>query len=55
MNIRKALGKVPLGDCHEPWELRAFSFIYLLLAALDFPGGPVVGNLLANAGDTGLI
>ena len=23
--------------------------------ALDFPGGPVVGNLLANAGDTGLI
>ena len=21
----------------------------------DFPGSPVVGNLLANAGDTGLI
>ena len=27
----------------------------LKLSVLDFPGGPVVGNLPANAGDTGSI
>ena len=50
----------PLGVCHPgqiglEMNLTSVSFCSLLLAVLGFPGGSVVNNLPANAGDVNLI
>ena len=43
------------GLCHDAWASRFSTYIRQIKMGQDLPGGPVVKNPPANAGNTGLI
>ena len=44
---------VHLGIEYEASHKEPSCVLHMILIGVDLPDGPVVGNLLANAGDTG--